>query len=117
MGRISTTANAQISFPVKFGAEPALAISFLSSYQGLGTANVRLEKGKGRYDVSGIWSDKTSQANTIFFRAAEKWHIGIEYAALEEAFVGDGLGGFGVNPNSSHILHITLLQSKKWQKF
>ena len=59
-GWISTKAHSMISFPLVFGPHPALALTYLSSYEGVGSAVVSLEGGKGEYVVNAKWKDKTS---------------------------------------------------------
>jgi len=119
-GWIGAEVETSISFSVAFGPKPALAITYLCSYEGLGDVKVQLGQSKDRYTVPGIWVDRTSQANTLFFRPADPYHFGIALTADDEAYGGDGLGGFGVKANSKHELSLTLQPNKKnktWTKF
>jgi hypothetical protein len=122
-GWIATKLGSAIKFDVSFGQRPALAITYLSSYDGLGDVKVELLNAKDiHYTLSGIWNDKTSQATTVFFRAKQKYRVGISVGvSMGEAFTGDGLGGFGIQPNSHHVLQLTLIQAKgknkAWTKF
>lgn len=119
-GWISTELHTTISFSVTFGQHPALAVTYLSSYEGLGEVMVRLGQSRHKYKVSGTWADRTSQANTIFFRPADKFRFGIDLTAPAEALGGDGLGGFEVRAERTYDLSLTLMPNSKradWNKF
>jgi len=58
-GWISQTPGAHLTFPAKFGSKPTLEMSYLRSYEGMGSAQVSLRTASGTKDLGtlkGMWS-------------------------------------------------------------
>lgn len=69
-GWITTEQGSTITFPIEFGAQPILAVTYLRSYDHLGVAEVRFTAksgNSGTVHLNGIWDKNYSLPNTAFF--------------------------------------------------
>lgn len=106
-GWISTTPNASMVFPVKFGAFPRLVVTWLRGYEKLGIANIAINDAS--YPLNGFWDDlkthdKVTQSDTVWYSAS---------LSPNGDTVRGGTMGFGVKPNSEHTVRIVNLEATK----
>eukprot|EP00746_Dinoflagellata_sp_MGD_P039646 gnl/MRDRNA2_/MRDRNA2_195749_c0_seq1.p1 gnl/MRDRNA2_/MRDRNA2_195749_c0~~gnl/MRDRNA2_/MRDRNA2_195749_c0_seq1.p1 ORF type:complete len:562 (-),score=62.98 gnl/MRDRNA2_/MRDRNA2_195749_c0_seq1:25-1680(-) len=107
-----------ISFPVSFGPDPRLAVTYLRSYEGLGRAEIRFDGMQEGYTLSGFWPERASQAYTFVFQKASSIFKGkqpvqdLDFGT--EVHLGHDLG-FGVMPNSSRIVQFRLAEGPKFK--
>ena len=112
-----------VTFPVRFGAQPRLLISYLRSYEALAT---RSSRSRGRapsangastighpYTLVGRHALRTSQATSEFFEASSTFAQDVaptaESALEGRAHLGNARGaGFAVPPNTSGFATVRL---------
>ena len=113
-----------VTFPVRFGAQPRLLISYLRSYEGFGDAQLTVSRPCaecqwGKYPIGhpytlvGRHALRTSQATSEFFEASSTFAQDVaptaESALEGRAHLGNAGGaGFAVPPNTSGFATVRL---------
>ena len=94
-----------LRFPIQFGREPRLTVTYLKSYEGIGDAILNLNN--LNYTLRGHNAENVSQLATEFFFASRETH---------QTDLGDaGLMGFAVRPNSEHVVSIIPVERAKFK--
>lgn len=102
-GWITSTMGAKLSFPVKFGPEPRLAVTVLRGYEGFG--DIRLTVNERRSTIKGMWPPDHAKVTV----SATVWYLAT-WNGNQEAQLGEGgVTGFAVKPNSEHVVTIEYL--------
>ena len=86
-GWITNTTNSTITFPIKFGAQPTVAIAYLRSYESLGTARVSFTSKSGRTEsvlLEGLWEKHFSLPDVAVFVGRPDGTAGNLLSPLEE---------------------------------
>jgi hypothetical protein len=113
-GWICTLKGALLKIPVRFGEHPRLAITTLKGYAGIG--NLRVTVNRKKTIIRGLWPaghEQVTVAYTTWYIAAHNNNQDDEDGDSGPKGDGDrGVTGFGVKPNSEHVVSIEFLGCK-----
>ncbi len=109
-GWIATQPMSNITFKVKFGSHPRIAVTYLRSYEKIGNATMTLNS--RTFTLKGNWDDPNahvSQSHTAVFQAF--------HDAFQDDLGDNGLIGFNVKPNSAHEVKFRFIPTGPDTKF
>jgi len=99
-GWIANQPGQQQHFRLRFGLVPALAVTYLRSYEGMGSAILTLNNMTAP-TLHGHWDEKTSVSQTIWY------HVG--HSVQQTRNLEFGMFGFNISPHTEHIATFTFV--------